>query len=114
MNGECNYTVSAAVETGTTAAGTTFVVIDILCFMAGVVVRTTKQLRDLTVLETEGVKVLDSHPMGDAHIAWEDLDNVELLAETFKAQRVDVFSQLVTSLGRLHRNQEAVKGLMAG
>ena len=62
----------------------------------------------------QGVKVLDSQPIGDAHIAWEDLDNVELLAGIFKAQRVDVFSQLVTSLGRLHRNQEAVKGLMAG
>jgi hypothetical protein len=111
MNGECNYTVTAAVETGTTAAGTTFVLIEILAFIAGLRVRTTRQLRDLTV--PEGVKVLDSQHIDDVFLHWEELDNVELLADVFKAQRVDVFKQIVTSLGRLHGMQDAVKGLMA-
>ncbi len=105
------YTVTSSVDTGDTGAGSTFVVIEITAFHAGLKVCTTKELRD-TTFGHSGVHALDKKFIVDVFISWEQLDDVEFLSDVFKAQRVDVFKQLVSSLGKLHRMQDTVKALL--
>lgn len=51
---------------------------------------------------------------GDASyhfIPWNELDNVGLLAQMFRAERVDVFQQIVELAGLTSRKQDAIKTL---
>ena len=109
MSKESTYTVATAVNLGVNASGAIFRVMRIEVFLGGLVVNLHTELRDQLV---DHVRILDTKDVVQHSFEWMFIDDVEYLAETFKAERVDVFKQLVTSLGRLHRMQDAVKGLI--
>jgi len=47
----------------------------------------------------------------DTPISWEDMDNVELLAETFANETVRVFKALVELLGKVYANKDVYMAL---
>jgi len=107
--GESNYTVSSAVTLKETEAHTTVRVILLDVFLGGIKASLRTELRDNYKPELEP----DVKDKIEYALNWVNLPDVEYLASIFKAERVDVFQQTVTMLGRLHRMQDAVKGLIA-
>lgn len=102
MNTESNYIMKASFKIDETPESNRFVTIHIQAFPVAVVVTTTR-----------GNSVTEALEVVEKSLLWEELDNVETLADVFAAERVDVFARIVKMLGNLHRLETHVKELIA-
>ena len=110
------YNIKRELAIRTTEAGTTFRCINIDAGLGGVTVSLQSELRSMCEIGPGDNVEWTTHERKDKEshfIPWEDIDNVEGLAEMFAAERVDVFRSLCVMLEKLFRTQEAIKVLVS-